>query len=152
MNRNRLIVIGPGVALVVILAIVGYQLTSTPAPLSVVKDFWAAMEVHQDDASQPSDYSGAYAHFDSDLQREQSLQEFKELAASHSSFFRAGNRQWVTNEENGTATVEGRFTIEDDVEVSSAMFRLVKQNDTWKIVAYRIQDEVGGFAGGTIPF
>ena len=110
------------------------------------------MEVHQDDASQPSDNVRAYAHLNSDLQREQSLQEFKELAASHSSFFRAGNRQWVTNEENDPATVEGRFTTEDGVEVSSAMFRLAKQNDTWEIVAYRIQDEVSGFAGGTIPF
>ena len=152
MNRNRLIVIGSGVVIVGVLVFTNYLVTATPAPLAVVKDFWTAMEVHQDDASQPSDYSRAYAHFNSDLQLEQSLQEFRELATSHSLFFRAGNRKWVTNEENGTATVEGRFTIEDDVEISSAMFRLVKQNDTWKIVAYRIQDEVSGFDGGTIPF
>ena len=152
MNRNRLMVIGSGVALVTVLAVTNYLLTVTPAPLAVVKDFWGAMEFHENDASQPSDYSRAYAHFKSDLQREQSLQEFQELATRHASFFRASNRRWVTNEENGTATVEGRFTSEDDVEVSSALFRLVKQNDTWKIVAYRIQDEVSGFEGGTIPF
>lgn len=151
MNINRLIVIGSGVVLVAVLAVTSCTLLVTPAPLAVVKDFWAAMELHQNDASQPSDYRRAYAHFDSDLQREQSLQEFQELATSHSSFFRASYRQWVTNEENGTATVEGRFTNGDDVAISSALFRLVKQNDTWKIVAYRIQDEVGGFAGGKIP-
>ena len=79
------------------------------------------------------------------------FQEFQELATSHSSFLRAGNRRWFTNVEDGTASVEGWFTIEGDVEIASALFRLVKTNDTWKIVAYRIQDEVGGFAGGTIP-
>ena len=41
--------------------------------------------------------------------------------------------------------------LDGDVEAASALFRLVKTNDTWKIVAYRIQDELGGFAGGTIP-
>jgi hypothetical protein len=152
MNKKWLAVIGSGGVLIAALVVANYLLTAAPAPLVVVKDFWTAMELHQNNLSQQSNYIRAYALFDSDLQREQSLQEFQELATSHSSFFRAGNRQWVTNEEDGTATVEGRFTIEDDVEVSSALFRLVKQNDTWEIVAYRIKDEVGGFAGGTIPF
>lgn len=151
MNKKWLIIIGSGGVLIAALAVTYYLLTAAPAPLVVVKDFWTAMELHQNDSSQESNYIRAYGHFDSDLQREQSLQEFQELAASHPSFFRASNRRWFTNVENGTATVEGRFAIDGDVEIASALFRLAKTNDAWKIVAYKIQDEVGGFAGGTIP-
>ena len=151
MNRAWLIVIGSGGVLVAVLAATSCLLTVTPAPLTVVKDFWNAIEFHEKDAEQQRNYSRAYAHFDSDLQREQSLQELQELATSHASFFRASNRRWFTNVEDGTATVEGRFTIEGDVEISSALFWLAKQNDTWRIVAYRIQNERGGFAGGTVP-
>lgn len=151
MNKKWLIAIGSGGVLIAALVVANYLLTAAPAPLVVVKDFWTAMEFHQDTPSQQSNYIRAYAHFDSDLQREQSLQEFQELATSHSSFFRASNHWWFTNVENGTATVEGRFTIDGDVEIASALFRLAMTNDTWKIVAYKIQAEVGGFAGGTIP-
>ena len=150
MNKKWLIVIGSVGVLIAIFAVTNYLLTAVPAPLVVVKDFWTVMELHQNDATQESDFGRAYTHFDSDLQRVQTLQEFQELATSHSSFFRAGNRRWFTNIENGTATVEGRITIQGDVKVS-ALFRLAKQNDTWRIVAYKIQDGVGGFAGATIP-
>jgi hypothetical protein len=151
MNKKRLMVIVSGGVLIAALVVANYLLTAAPAPLVVAKDFWIAMELHQNNPSQQSNYIRAYAIFDSDLQREQSLQEFRDLATGHSSFFRASNRRWFTNVENGTATVEGRFTIEGDVEIASALFRLAMTNDTWKIVAYKIQDEVGGFAGGTIP-
>jgi hypothetical protein len=157
---------GSGGVLIAALAVTNYLLTAAPAPLVVVKDFWGAIEYHHDEsfATRSTRWKGkvastayerlqfAYAHFNSDLQREQSLQEFQELATSHSSFFRAGARFWSMNVEDGTATVvEGRFTIDGDVEVASALFRLVKTNGTWKIAAYRIQDDQGGFAGGTIP-
>lgn len=142
---------GFGVVLVAALAVTIYLLTVPPSPLAVVKDFWTAMELHQNDAGRQSDFGRAYAHFDSDLQQEQTLEEFRELATSNSSFFRAGNRRWSTNVENETATVEGRFTIDGDVEISSASFWLVKTNETWKIIAYRIQGELSGLAAGAIP-
>ena len=47
--------------------------------------------------------------------------------------------------------VEGRFTREGDVEFASGLFWLSRENDTWKIVALRIEDELGSFVGGTIP-
>ncbi len=142
---------GSGTVLIAALVVTTYLLTATPAPLTVIKDFWAAMELHEDDVRRESDFGRAYAHFDSDLQREQTLQEFQKLATSNSSFFKAGNRRWLTNVEDETATVEGRFTIDGDVEIASGQFRLVKTNDTWKIIAYSIQDELSGFTGGTIP-
>ena len=58
---------------------------------------------------------------------------------------------WNTSIENDTATVEGRFTREGDVEFASGLFWLSRENDTWKIVAFRIEDELGSFVGGTIP-
>ena len=142
---------GFGGVLIAAFAATNYLLTAASPPLAVVKDFWAAMEIHQNDAGRESDFGRAYGHFDADLRREQTLQEFQELAASNSAFFRAGNRRWLTNVEDETATVEGRFTIDGDIEIASALFRLVKTNETWKIVAYRIQDELSGLAGGTIP-
>ena len=98
---------GSGGVLVAVLALAYYLLIWAPAPLVVVKDFWTAMELHQNDATQDSDFGRAYAHFDSDLQRVQTLQEFQELATSHSSVFRAGYRRWFTDVEDGTATVKG---------------------------------------------
>lgn len=140
-----------GGVLIAALVATSCLLTAEPPPLAVVKEFWTAMEIHQNDAGRKSEFSRAYAHFDSDLQREQTLEEFQQLATSNSSFFRAGNRRWSTNVEDATATIEGWFTIEGDVEIASAQFRLVKTDDTWKIIAYRIQDELSGFTGGTIP-
>lgn len=142
---------GSGTVLIAAILVTTYLLTATPAPLAVVKDFWAAMELHEDDVGRQSDFGRAYAHFDSDLQREQTLHEFQELATSNSSLFRAGNRTWLTNVEDETATVGGRSTIDGDVEIASAQFRLVRTNDTWKIIAYWIQDELIRFTGGTIP-
>ena len=126
---------GFGTVFIAALVATTYLLTATPVPLAVVKDFWAAMELHEGDVGRQSDFGRAYAHFDSDLQREQTLQEFQELATSNSSFFRAGNRRCLTNVEDETATVGGRFTIDEEVEIASAQFWLVKTNDTWKIIA-----------------
>ena len=162
---SRGVLVAALAVIVAVLAVIVINGLPRPAPLVVVGDFWGAIEYHHDEsfATRSTRWKGkvastayerlqfAYAHFNSDLHREQSLQEFQELATSHSSFFRAGNRRWFTNVEGGTATVEGRFTIDGDVEVASALFRLVKTNGTWKIAAYRIQDDQGGFAGGTIP-
>ena len=118
-KRARLLVIGAGGVLIAGLAVTNFLLTATPAPLAVVKDFWNALEFHESDSGQESDFGRAYAHFDSGLQREQTLQEFQELATSNSSFFRAGNRTWLTIVEDETATVSGRFTIDGDVEIAS---------------------------------
>lgn len=151
MTKRRLVVLGSSLVLVTVFVVTNFLLTTTPAPLVVVKDFWAAMEPHPADGSQQSDYARAYAHFSADLRREQSLSEFQQLALQHSAFFQPTNRRWVTSDENGFAMIDGRFTTQDDVLISSARFQLVKHQDTWEIAAFRIEGDVDGFEGGTLP-
>ena len=91
------------------------------------------------------------ATFHPDLQEQLNLEEFESRATEHAVIVNETNRNWNAGVENDTATVEGRFTIEGDVEVASGLFWLSRENDTWKIVAFRIEDELGSFVGGTIP-
>ena len=137
----------------------------TPAPLAVVKDFYDALtlphgedEHSGDQTPEPSDVEpridvdGAFATFHPDLQEQQNPEEFENRATEHAVIVNeAGIRNWNTSIENDTATVEGRFTREGDVEFASGLFWLSRENDTWKIVAFRIEDELGSFVGGTIP-
>ena len=87
-----------------------------------------------------------------DLQEQLNLEEFENRATEHAVLTDGtGAVSWNTSIENDTATVEGRFTRDGDVEFASGLFWLSKENDTWKIVAFRIEDELGSFVGGTIP-
>ena len=98
------------------------------------------------------DVDRAFATFHPDLQEQQNLEEFEIRATEHAgSLARRTVGNWITSVENDTATVEGCFTGEGGVEVGSCLFWLSRENDTWKIVAFRIEDELGSFVGGTIP-
>ncbi len=134
----------------------------TPAPLAVVKDFYGALTLPHGEG----EHSGtqipdveprievdlAFATFHPDLQEQQNPEEFENRATEHAVLTDGtGAVNWNTSIENDTATVEGRFTRDGDVEFASGLFWLSKENDTWKIVAFRIEDELGSFVGGTIP-
>ncbi len=137
----------------------------TPAPLGVVKDFYDAVSPPHGEDDHPGDQTlepsdvepgidvdGAFATFHPDLQEKLNREEFEIRATEHGVIvLETQIRNWDTSVENDTATVEGRFTIEGDVEVASGLFWLSRENDTWKIVAFRIEDELGSFVGGTIP-
>jgi len=136
-----------------------------PAHLAVVKDFYDAVSLPHgeddhpgDETLEPSDVEPridvdrAFATFHPDLQEQLNPEEFENRATAHGVIvFETQIRNWNTSVENDTAIVEGRFTIEGDVEIASGLFWLSKENDTWKIVAFRIEDELGSFDGGTIP-
>ncbi len=135
-----------------------------PAHLAVVKDFYDAVSLpHGEDdhpGEQTRDPSGAepaidveraFATFHPDLLAEQDREEFEDRATVHALIVSETNRYWSSAVENDLATIEGRFTVEGEVEVASARFWLSQANDTWKIVAFRLEDESGTFAGGTIP-
>ena len=137
----------------------------TPAPLGVVKDFYDAVSPPHGEDDHPGDQTlepsdvepridvdRAFATFHPDLQEQQNLEEFEIRATEHAgSLARRTVGNWITSVENDTATVEGCFTGEGGVEVGSCLFWLSRENDTWKIVAFRIEDELGSFVGGTIP-
>ena len=134
----------------------------TPAPLAVVKDFYGALSLPHGEGEHSGpqipdvepriDVDAAFATFHPDLQEQQNPEEFENRATEHAVIVNeAGIRNWNTSIENDTATVEGRFTREGDVEFASGLFWLSRENDTWKIVAFRIEDELGSFVGGTIP-
>ena len=136
-----------------------------PAHLAVVKDFYDALSLPHGEDDHPGDQTlepsdvepgidvdGAFATFHPDLQEQLNPEEFEIRATEHAVIvFETQIRNWDTSVENDTAIVEGRFTIEGDVEVASGLFWLSRENDTWKIVAFRIEDELGSFVGGTIP-
>ena len=135
-----------------------------PAHLAVVKDFYDALSLPHgedehpgDQTPEPSDVEPridvdrAFATFHPDLKEQQNPEAFENRATKHAVIVNETNRHWNTSVENDTATVEGRFTVEGEVEVASARFWLSRENDTWKIVAFRIEDELGIFSGGTIP-
>lgn len=154
MKRKWLIGLGFVGVLMVGVAVIPWLLNVAPAPahLAVVKDFYVALNLPHDGDDKPRiDVGRAFGYFHSDLQRTQNLAEFEDRGTDHAIIINETNRQWFTNIENDTATVEGRFTVEGDKEVASALFWLSKENDIWKIVAFRIEDELGSFTGGTIP-
>ena len=135
-----------------------------PAHLAVVKDFYDALSLPHGEDDHPGDQTlessdvepridvdRALATLHLDLQEQLNLEEFENRVAEHAVIVTETNRNWITSVENDTATVEGRFTREGDVEVGSGLFWLSRENDTWKIVAFRIEDELGTFVGGTIP-
>jgi hypothetical protein len=58
-----------------------------------------------------------------------------------------------TPKENDDTTSLGssQLSVNPSSSQASGLFWLSKENDTWKIVAFRIEDELGSFVGGTIP-
>ena len=132
----------------------------TPPPLAVVKDdFYGALSPPHGEDDHPGDNSltvidvdRAFATFHPDLQEQLNLEEFEIRATQHwvTVFWTTGGN-WITSVENDTATVEGCFKEFGQVEVGSCLFWLSRENGTWKIVAFRIEDELGSFVGGTIP-
>ena len=119
-----------------------YLLTSSPAPLAAVKAFFGAVE-------QP-DYETAYALFLSDLRQRLSYKEFTTVARTHVSAFDAAYRQWSTDMEASSATVEGQLTTREGSE-TTIFFRLVAKKGDWQIVGYLIQDESGSVEAGVPP-
>ena len=135
----------------------------TPAHLAVVKDFYGALTLPHGEGDhsgeQTRDPSGAeptiyvdhaLATFHPELRAEQDREEFEDRATVHALIVNETNTHWSSTVENDVATVEGRFTVEG-VEVASGRFWLSQENDAWKIVAFRLEDESGTFASGTIP-
>lgn len=156
----------PLVMAIAAIAIAGAScgLLVAPAHLAVVKDFYDALHLpHGEDdhpgeqTREPSgaepaiDVDRAFATFHPDLRAEQDREEFEDRATVHALIVDETHiRHWATNIANDLATVEGRFTVEG-VEVASGRFWLSQENDTWQIVAFRLEDDSGTFAGGTIP-
>ena len=89
--------------------------------------------------------------FHPDLQATQSAQELTELVNRNSRLFYPVNRPSTSSRFLfSRATASLKFKIEGGTEVK-ARFRIVKQDDRWQIVGYRIEDQLGGFGGGTPP-
>ncbi len=152
-------------AIAIAIATSSCGLLVTPAPLAVVKDFYDALSLPHGEDDHPSDQTPepsdvepridvdrAFATFHPDLQEQLNLEEFEIRATEHvGSLARRTVGNWNTSVENDTATVEGCFTGEGAFEDASCRFWLSRENGTWKIVAFRIEDELGSFVGGTIP-
>ena len=87
-----------------------------------------------------------------DLQATQSAQELTELVNRNSRLFYPmdSSKSSSSSSWRGKATARLKFKIEGGTEVTAA-FRLVNQDGRWQIAGYRIEDQLGGFGGGTPP-
>lgn len=117
----------------------------------VVGKFFAGVQMRLADVG-PKVLNGVHSLFHPDLQATQSAEEFTELVNRNSRLFYPipGWRSSSDSSGGGKATERLKFKVEGGTEVI-AKFRLVQEDDRWQIVGYRIEDQLGGFGGGTSP-
>lgn len=142
MANKLLIAIGAVGAMLALIVAVNFLLSTAPAPLAAVKTFYVAVE--------RGDYETAYALFHADLRQAQSVEDLRSAVQDHPSYFNADYRQWSTDAEESSATVEGQLSTGGAAEVS-VLFHLVKQGGDWQIVAYRMRSESGDVKAGAVP-
>jgi hypothetical protein len=117
------------VGLVVALLVIGVR-SATAGPEAVVKAFLAA--------AARGDYAAAHAHFSAPLKEVQSLEAFTAGAEANPSLFDVVDTTF--NERSvdmSSATLAGTVTLRAGTELP-ASFKLVEENDSWKLIAYQI--------------
>jgi hypothetical protein len=103
---------------------------ATAGPEKVVQEFLAAAGA--------GDYATAYGHFSAPLQEVQPLDQFAAEAERNATFFKVQETTFNTRSvDSSGATLEGTVTLEAGTEVP-ASFKLVRENDAWKIISYHI--------------
>ena len=130
----RWVAIGCGGLLVLaaVLAVLMFVVVkkATAGPEEAVKSFLAA--------AGSGNYAAAHAYFSAPLQQVQSLEAFTESAKANPALFQVVDTTF--NERsmdlNG-AQLSGVLTLKSGTKMP-ASFKLVKENDTWKLIGYHI--------------
>lgn len=125
---------GCGCLVLAIAAFVGFIFLivrlATAAPEKVVTEFLAAAGA--------GNYEEAYEHFAAPLQAAQSRDDFRAAAQANAVFFKVRDTSFSERSLNGgRAKFSGTATLEAGTEVP-ASFELVRENDEWKLIAYRL--------------
>lgn len=103
---------------------------ATAGPEEAIQGFIAAAGT--------GDYAAAHDYFSVPLKEVQPYQEFVTAATENSSFFKITETSFTNRsiDMNG-AELSGNVTLESGTTVP-AQFKLVRENDQWKIISYNI--------------
>lgn len=117
------------VALFVTLLVLGVR-SATAGPEAVVLEFL--------DAAGRGDYAAAHAHFSQPLKDVQPLEEFSASAAANPALFDVVDTTFNDRSvDMASATLAGTVTLRAGTKLP-ASFKLVEENDSWKLIAYHI--------------
>lgn len=120
------------VGLFVTLLVFGVR-SATSGPETVVKEFLAA--------AGKGDYAAAHAHFSAPLKEVQSLEAFTAGAEANPTLFDVVDTTFNERSIDLTsATLAGTVTLRAGTEMP-ASFKLVEENDAWKLIAYQIGND-----------
>lgn len=130
----RRILIGCGAlsALVVLFVAVLFLFVwkATAGPEEVVQGFLASAGA--------GDYSAAHDFFCAPLKEEQSLVDLEAMIEANPQLFRIKDTSFANRSVDlAGAELAGTVTLESGTKLP-ASFRLVKENDAWKLIAYEI--------------
>ena len=84
------------------------------------------------------DYAKAYSYFSAPLKEKQSLEQFQAAVQGQPSMFKVKDTTFSSRsvDLNG-AELKGNVTLESGTDVPCT-FKLVRENDAWKLIAYQI--------------
>lgn len=121
------------VAVVVIAAVFLIVKQATAGPEEVIHEFLAAAAA--------GDYDTAHDCFSAPLKEVQSLDEFTASAEANPMFFKVTDTTFNNRSiDNTGAELSGTATLEAGTVVP-ASFKLVRENDEWKLISYQIGSE-----------
>lgn len=132
---GKIILFGCGglvlVIAIFVAAIFGVVKMATSGVEEVVQDFLAA--------TARGDYEAAHAHFSAPLKQVQPLDVFRTMAQENPHLFDVQETTFSTRSVSVTegAVLAGTLTLRSGTKMP-ANFRLVEENDTWKLLGYNI--------------
>lgn len=107
-----------------------FLMKTTEGPEKVVKEFLAAAVA--------GDYAAAHAHFSGPLKEEQPLEEFTTSARENAQYFDITHTSFSSRSiDTAGAELSGTVTLKNGSKLP-ATFKLVKENEQWKLLAYHI--------------
>jgi len=103
---------------------------ATAGPEEVIQAFLAA--------AGEGDYAAAHDHFSAPLKQAQPLDQFTAAASANSMFFQVTETTFNNRSvDTAGAELSGTVTLASGTTVP-ASFRLVRENEAWKLIAYNI--------------
>jgi len=133
-NIVKWVVLGCGGAIVLLAVFIAVLflvvMKATAKPEGVVKDF---LECASSDRIEE-----AYNYFSVPLKDAQSFETFEAMVKKNPSIFRVVDTTFSQRKvDMNEASFSGTITIEAGTKIPVS-FRLVKENDTWKLISYHI--------------
>jgi hypothetical protein len=133
-NTVKWVVLGCGGAIVLLAVFIAVLflvvMKATAKPEGVVKDFLECAATQK--------IEEAYNYFSVPLKEVQSFETFEAIVKNNPSIFHVVDTTFTTRSVDlNEARFSGTLTIEAGTKVP-ASFRLVKENDTWKLISYKI--------------